>query len=94
MTSNNSHLDRFVTAQNASGTYDRALREPRRRRKTSHWMWFIFPQIAGLGQRQMSRTYAIGSLEEARGAPREPALRAGLERYFEGVPEPETEPRR
>src|SRR5579859_1563511 len=58
-------LERFVTAQDAGGTYDRAIGELRRGHKTSHWMWFVFPQIAGLGQSQMSRTYAISSLEEA-----------------------------
>jgi uncharacterized protein (DUF1810 family) len=59
-------LQRFVDAQNAGGTYDAALGELRRGRKTSHWMWFVFPQIAGLGRSQMSRKYAIASLEEAR----------------------------
>jgi len=59
-------LDRFVRAQDAGGTYARALEELRHGRKTSHWMWFVFPQIAGLGQSQMSKTYAIASLEEAR----------------------------
>lgn len=59
------HLSRFLTAQNATGTYHRAVEELRRARKTTHWMWFIFPQIAGLGHSQMSQTYAISSLEEA-----------------------------
>lgn len=59
-------LRRFVNAQNSGGTYDRALAELRAGRKTSHWMWFVFPQLAGLGQSEMSRTYAIASLEEAR----------------------------
>jgi uncharacterized protein (DUF1810 family) len=68
------HLDRFVAAQDAGGTFDRALQELRRGRKTSHWMWFIFPQIAGLGQSEMSRTYAISSLEEARAYLRHPVL--------------------
>jgi uncharacterized protein (DUF1810 family) len=58
-------LQRFVAAQDAGGTYDRVLDELRRGRKTSHWMWFVFPQVAGLGQSQMSRTYAIASLAEA-----------------------------
>ena len=58
-------LQRFVAAQNEGGTYERALAELRRGRKTSHWMWFVFPQIAGLGQSPMSRKYAISSLEEA-----------------------------
>ena len=58
-------LGRFVDAQNANGTYDRAVEELRRGRKTSHWMWFVFPQIAGLGQSAMSRRFAISSLDEA-----------------------------
>lgn len=68
------NLERFVAAQNAGGTYDRALGELHRGLKTSHWMWFVFPQIAGLGQSQMSRTYAISSLEEARAYLRHPVL--------------------
>jgi uncharacterized protein (DUF1810 family) len=67
-------LQRFVAAQNRGGTYDDALDELRRGRKTSHWMWFVFPQIAGLGQSQMSRTYAISSLDEARAYLRHPLL--------------------
>ena len=68
------NLERFVAAQNASGTYDRAVAELRRGLKTSHWMWFVFPQIAGLGHSQMSRTYAISSVEEARAYLRHPVL--------------------
>src|SRR5919201_3559297 len=68
------NLDRFVAAQNASGTYDRAVQELRGGRKTSHWMWFVFPQIAGLGQSQMSRTYAIACLPEAQAYLRHPVL--------------------
>ncbi len=59
-------LERFVNAQNADGIYERALGELRRGHKTSHWMWFVFPQIAGLGQSAMSRRFAISSLEEAK----------------------------
>src|ERR1700738_3308200 len=68
------NLERFVNAQNADGTYAHAVDELRRGRKTSHWMWFVFPQIAGLGQSQMSRTYAISSLEEAKAYLRHPVL--------------------
>jgi uncharacterized protein (DUF1810 family) len=57
-------LERFVTAQ--LPVYDDVLEELRRGRKTSHWIWFIFPQIAGLGQSAMSQRYAIGSIAEAR----------------------------
>ncbi len=68
------NLDRFVAAQNAGGTYQRALAELRAGRKTGHWMWFIFPQIAGLGFSPASRTYAIRSLAEARAYLRHPLL--------------------
>jgi uncharacterized protein (DUF1810 family) len=57
-------LSRFVAAQES--IFDRALAEIRRGRKQSHWMWFIFPQLLGLGHSDMSRRYGIGSLGEAR----------------------------
>ena len=57
-------LERFVEAQ--AGTYDRALAELRTGRKTSHWMWFVFPQIAGLGRSETARYFAIADLDEAR----------------------------
>jgi uncharacterized protein (DUF1810 family) len=57
-------LDRFVRAQ--QGVYETALAEIRRGRKTSHWMWFVFPQIAGLGSSPTAQRYAISSLDEAR----------------------------
>ena len=57
------HLDRFLKAQEDS--YDTALDELRAGRKRSHWIWFIFPQIAGLGHGPTSQYYAIKSLEEA-----------------------------
>ena len=57
-------LDRFVVAQER--VYAGALDELRRGRKTGHWIWFIFPQIAGLGYSDMSRQFAITSLDEAR----------------------------
>jgi uncharacterized protein (DUF1810 family) len=71
-------LQRFVAAQDAGGTYDHATAELRSGRKTSHWMWFIFPQIAGLGYSPASRTYAITSLEEARAYLAHPVLGARL----------------
>jgi uncharacterized protein (DUF1810 family) len=55
-----------VAAQDEGGTYETALAELRAGRKASHWMWFVFPQRAGLGQSEMSRRYAIASAEEAR----------------------------
>jgi uncharacterized protein (DUF1810 family) len=59
-------LQRFVDAQDSGATYAQALRELRTGRKTSHWMWFVFPQIEGLGSSPTARRYAISSLEEAR----------------------------
>jgi uncharacterized protein (DUF1810 family) len=67
-------LERFVSAQDAGGTYERALEELRRGRKRSHWMWFVFPQVVGLGRSEVSRRYAIGSLEEARAYLAHPVL--------------------
>ena len=67
-------LARFVTAQEAHGTYDRALSELRDGRKTSHWMWFVFPQIAGLGRSATAQHYAIGSIGEARAYLAHPVL--------------------
>lgn len=57
-------LERFVEAQ--APTWDEVVRELRRGRKTGHWIWFIFPQLAGLGRSDLSRYYAIASLDEAR----------------------------
>jgi uncharacterized protein (DUF1810 family) len=57
-------LERFVDAQNQ--VFPRALAELRAGDKRSHWMWFIFPQIAGLGHSAMAQRYAIASLDEAR----------------------------
>ena len=141
MTDDAFNLERFVAAQNAGGTYDHAVDELRHGRKASHWMWFVFPQIAGLGQSQMSRTFAIASLAEAqayvhhpvlgprllecaaivaraqaptaehifggidavklrssmtlfqRAAPAQPIFQQVLDRYFESIPDPETDAR-
>jgi uncharacterized protein (DUF1810 family) len=59
-------LERFVRAQDDRGTYDRALAELRAGRKASHWMWFVFPQVAGLGHSPIAQEYAIADLAEAR----------------------------
>ena len=67
-------LDRFVSAQGRGGTYERALAELRAGRKTSHWMWFVFPQVAGLGRSAMAQEYAITSLDEARAYLAHPVL--------------------
>jgi uncharacterized protein (DUF1810 family) len=58
------YLERFVAAQ--QGVYEGALRELRAGRKTGHWIWFIFPQLAGLGRSELSRFYGIESIDEAR----------------------------
>jgi uncharacterized protein (DUF1810 family) len=65
-------LERFVAAQEP--VYAQVLAELRAGRKTSHWMWFIFPQIAGLGHSPMSERYAIRSLAEARAYLAHPSL--------------------
>jgi uncharacterized protein (DUF1810 family) len=65
-------LDRFVLAQ--EHVYAGALDELRRGRKTGHWIWFIFPQIAGLGYSSISQQYAISSLDEARAYLAHPVL--------------------
>ena len=64
MTADPFNLRRFVEAQ--APVYQRVRDELRAGRKESHWMWFIFPQIAGLGQSPMSIFYAISSMEEAK----------------------------
>ncbi|HJV40310.1 DUF1810 domain-containing protein [Caulobacter sp.] len=69
-------LNRFVEAQ--AGTYETALAELRRGRKASHWMWFVFPQIAGLGSSPTARFYAIADLAEARAYLAHPVLGARL----------------
>lgn len=69
-------LERFVAAQ--SGSYDAALGEIRRGAKRSHWMWYIFPQIAGLGRSDMAKRFAIRSLDEARAYLANPVLGARL----------------
>jgi uncharacterized protein (DUF1810 family) len=67
-------LARFVAAQDSHGTYDTALDELRRGAKQSHWMWFIFPQLAGLGRSPTARHYAIADLDEARAYLAHPVL--------------------
>jgi uncharacterized protein (DUF1810 family) len=76
-------LQRFMDAQ--AGVYETALAEIRRGRKTSHWMWFIFPQLAGLGTSPTARFYAIASLDEARAYLAHPVLGARLRQCAEAV---------
>lgn len=66
------HLARFVRAQ--EGVYAQALAEVRRGRKASHWMWFVFPQVAGLGSSPTAQRYALGGLDEARAYLAHPVL--------------------
>jgi uncharacterized protein (DUF1810 family) len=67
-----SDLERFVTAQ--ASDFERALGELRAGRKTSHWMWYIFPQLRGLGSSPMSQFYGIAGLAEARAYLSHPVL--------------------
>ncbi|HYO39279.1 MAG TPA: DUF1810 domain-containing protein [Nocardioidaceae bacterium] len=61
----NDDLERFVSAQDSSGSYDTAMEELRGGLKKSHWMWYVFPQVAGLGRSAMSQRYAIDGVAEA-----------------------------
>ena len=76
-------LERFVEAQ--EGAYEQACAELRSGRKTGHWIWFIFPQMKGLGMSAMSERYGIGSLEEARAYLAHPVLGPRLREISEIV---------
>jgi len=67
-------LQRFVDAQDAHGSYEQALAELANGCKTSHWMWFVFPQVAGLGHSPLAQHYALGGLGEARAYAAHPVL--------------------
>ena len=71
-----SDLSRFTAAQ--EGVYETALAELEAGRKRSHWMWFVLPQIAGLGSSPMAQRYAIADLDEARAYLCDPVLGARL----------------
>ena len=73
-------LDRFVEAQ--ASDYARALSELRAGKKQSHWVWYVFPQIDGLGHSSMSRRYSIKSAAEARAYLDHPVLGARLRECF------------
>src|SRR5690349_24014751 len=77
------NLDRFIDAQN--GVYEQALSELKAGRKRSHWMWFIFPQIAGLGTSAMAEKYAIRSAEEAAAYLADPVLGSRLRRCVNAI---------
>jgi uncharacterized protein (DUF1810 family) len=66
-------LERFVGAQDG-GVYEQALRELRAGAKRGHWMWFVFPQVAGLGRSSTAQHYALSGLEEARAYLAHPVL--------------------
>jgi len=76
-------LSRFINAQ--EGIYDRALAELRDGLKRSHWMWYIFPQVEGLGHSPTTRRYSIKSLEEARQYLAHPVLGQRLKESAEAV---------
>ena len=69
-------LTRFLQAQ--EGSYAQALAEMKRGRKESHWIWYIFPQLKGLGRSAMSEFYGISGMEEARAYLKDPVLGARL----------------
>lgn len=72
MTIDPHNLQRFLDAQQT--TYAAALAELRRGKKTTHWMWFVFPQLAGLGHSPTAQHYAVASLDEASAYLRHPTL--------------------
>lgn len=71
-------LDRFTQAQDHGGAYAAALAELRAGRKRGHWIWFVFPQLRGLGSSPMAERYGIAGLAEATDYLRHPALRSRL----------------
>ena len=71
-------LERFVRAQDDGGTYEAAVAELRSGRKRSHWMWFVFPQVAGLGSSPMAQQFALSGLDEARAYLAHPVLGSRL----------------
>ena len=78
-------LERFVRAQDAGGTYPSALAELRAGSKRGHWMWFVFPQVAGLGRSETARVYAVSGLPEARAYLRHPVLGPRLRECAEAL---------
>jgi uncharacterized protein (DUF1810 family) len=79
------NLQRFVEAQDDAAIYARALAELREGRKRSHWIWFVFPQVAGLGSSPISQAYAIRSLDEARAYLAHPTLGPRLQESTEAL---------
>jgi uncharacterized protein (DUF1810 family) len=85
MTGDPYNLVRFVDAQDSGGVYDQALAELRAGRKRGHWMWFVLPQVAGLGHSAMAQTYALSSLAEARAYLAHPVLGPRLRECVEAL---------
>lgn len=81
--------DRFHSAQHAGSpsAHDRALAELRSGRKRSHWIWFVLPQLRGLGRSAMAEHYGIAGLEEARAYLADPVLRQRLEAVIQVIDE-------
>ena len=87
-------LQRFVDAQDEHGTYDAALAELRAGRKRGHWMWFVFPQLVGLGRSAMAQRYALSGLDDARDYLAHPVLGPRLRTCAAALlrlPEPDAE---
>ena len=84
-----SDLSRFLSAQNAGRptNYNRALAELRSGRKRSHWIWFVLPQLEGLGRSAMAQRYGINGLDEAKAYLAEPTLRSQLEEVIAVIAE-------
>lgn len=79
------HLSRFLTAQNSYSQYKTALEEIRNGRKRSHWMWFVFPQLKGLGHSYNADYYGIAGADEARAYWLHPVLRDRLREITEAL---------
>jgi uncharacterized protein (DUF1810 family) len=85
-------LERFVAAQ-SGGVHEHALEELRTGRKRSHWMWFVFPQVAGLGRSATARHFALSGLDEAHAYLLHPVLGARLRESVSALLElPDTDP--
>ncbi len=78
-------LDRFVRAQDSGDTYAQVLTELGRGRKVSHWMWFVFPQVAGLGRSGIAQLFALSGVGEASAYLAHPVLGARLRECCEVV---------
>ena len=82
MMAGSADLSRFEAHRN---DFDRALSEIESGRKRSHWMWFVFPQVSGLGNSEMSRVYAIGSIDEAEAFLLHPVLGSSYRKIVDAV---------